>query len=69
MTPETTLNKPTRSRSLGISLGVTEWIYLLGLLCLAAGISLAVGIEWALTVVGLLMIRTAENNARERKQG
>ena len=67
--PEQPLPQPKTSRSLGLSLGVTEWIYLLGLLCLAAGISLAVGIEWALTVVGLLMIRTAENNARERKQG
>lgn len=68
MPPEATLNQPKKvSRSLGISLGVTEVIYLLGLTCLATGLSLAIGIEWALIVVGLFLVRTAENNARERK--
>jgi hypothetical protein len=66
MPPEKTPQTPTHSRSLGISLGVTEVIHLLGLLLLATGISLVVGIEWALIVVGLFMIRTAENNATER---
>ena len=68
MTPEATPKTNNVSRPLGIALGVTEVIHLLGLTCLAAGISLAVGIEWALIAVGLFLIRTAESNARERNK-
>lgn len=67
--PEATPKNQNISRSLGISLDVTEVIHLLGLLCLAVGISLAVSLPWALIVVGLFLVRTAENNARERDQG
>jgi hypothetical protein len=65
--PEQTPKTNIVSRTLGISLGVTEWIFLLGLVLLATGMSLAIGIDWALMVVGLFLIRTAENNARERQ--
>jgi hypothetical protein len=51
-----------------ISLGVTESIYLLGLVFLAAGISLTFGISSALIVIGALLILTAFSNARERNQ-
>lgn len=67
--PEQTPKTNIVSRPLGITLGVTEVIHLLGLVLLATGISLAVGISWALIVVGLMLIRTAENNAREREKG
>jgi cytochrome c biogenesis protein CcdA len=66
--PDTTPKTKTISRSFAIGIGVTEIIYLLGLVALAAGISLALGIEWALIVVGLFLIRTAEQNAKERNQ-
>jgi cytochrome c biogenesis protein CcdA len=66
--PEQTPKTKTVSRSFAIGIGVTEIIYLLGLVALAAGISLALGIDWALIVVGLFLIRTAEQNARERNQ-
>ena len=66
--PDTTPKTKSVSRSFAIGIGVTEIIYLLGLIALAAGISLALGIEWALIVVGLFLIRTAENNAKERNQ-
>jgi cytochrome c biogenesis protein CcdA len=66
--PDTTPKTKTVSRSFAIGIGVTEIIYLLGLVALAAGISLALGIEWALIVVGLFLIRTAEQNAKERNQ-
>ncbi len=64
--PEQTPKTNTVSRSLRISLGVTETIHLLGLVLLATGICLAVGLPWALIVTGLILIRTAEINARER---
>jgi len=65
--PGETLNQHKKvSRPLGVSLGVTEVIHLLGLLALATGISLAISIPYALIVVGLFLIRTAENNAKER---
>jgi hypothetical protein len=67
--PEPTPKPKTDSRSLAIGFGVTERIHFLGLVLLAAGISLAVDFHWALIVVGLFLIRTAENNARERDQG
>ena len=68
MPPQATPNQPKQvSRSLGLSLGVTEAIYILGLAVLAAGISLAVGYEYALIVVGLLLIRTAELNDKMRQ--
>ena len=67
--PESTLKTNTVSRSFAIGIGVTEVIHILGLVLLATGISLAIGLPWALIVVGLFLIRTAESNARERDKG
>lgn len=64
--PEETQQTKKISRPFAVGIGVTEAIHLLGLLTLATGISLALGISWALIVVGLFLIRTAENNAKER---
>lgn len=64
--PDRTPDTKQNSRSLSIALGVTEWIFLLGLALLAAGISLLVGFKWALVVTGLYLLRVAETNARER---
>jgi hypothetical protein len=68
--PGETLNQPKKvSRSLGISLGVTEVMYLLGLLSLATGISLTFGPAWALIAVGAVLLVTAFRNAAEREKG
>jgi len=68
--PEETLNQhKTVSRPLGISLGVTEVIYLLGLTSLAAGISLTFGTAWALIAVGAILLFTAFSNASQRSKG
>lgn len=67
--PDTTPKTKTISRSFAIGIGVTEIIYLLGLVLLATGISLALGIPWALIITGLFLIRTAESNAKERDKG
>jgi len=58
--PEATLNQPKKvSRTFANGIGVTEIIYLLGSLSLAAGISLKFGIEWALIVVGAVLLFTS----------
>lgn len=67
--PEATSQTKTHSRSFGISIGVTESIYLLGLAFLATGISLAFDIPKALIVVGVVLIYTAFRNAAEREKG
>jgi cytochrome c biogenesis protein CcdA len=61
--PEETLKKPIRSRSLGISLGVTEIFFLLGLLTLAAGSYLAFSWAGALISTGVCFVVTAWVNA------
>jgi cytochrome c biogenesis protein CcdA len=61
--PEESLEHPKHSRSLGIALGVTEYLFILGLLTLATGISLVFGGEWAAIVIGAVMIVTAFYNA------
>lgn len=58
MPPEATSTPNKISRSLGIALGVTEIMYLLGLAMLATGISLSYGIAWALIVVGAVLLIT-----------
>lgn len=63
MMPEESLIHPNRSRSLGIALGATEVIYLLGLVLLATGSALVFGFEIALMVAGGVMILTAFYNA------
>jgi hypothetical protein len=67
--PEETLNQSKVSRSFAIGIGVTEIIYLLGLLALATGICLAFGIAWALIAVGGVLLFTAFQNAAERNKG
>lgn len=67
--PETTPKTTKRSRSFAIGVGVTEVIYLLGLIMLAAGISLAFSIAWALITVGGILLFTAFKNAAERDKG
>lgn len=67
--PDTTPKTNPISRSFAIGIGVTEIIYLLGLVLLATGISLALGFPWALIITGLFLIRTAESNAKERDKG
>lgn len=67
--PEKTPKPTYVSHSLGIAFGVTEIIYILGLILLAAGISLRYGFEWALIAVGALLLFTAFKNAKEREKG
>lgn len=67
--PEATPKTKTSSRSFGISIGVTEAIYLLGLAFLALGISLAFDVPKALIVVGCVLIVTAFYNAKEDDKG
>ena len=56
---ETTPQPTKHSRSLGISLGVTEVIYLLGLAFLTPGICLLFGIAWSLIGFGGALLGTA----------
>lgn len=68
--PGETLNQyKTVSRSFAIGIGVTEVIYLLGLLALASGISLNYGLAWALIAVGAILLFTAFSNAAQRSKG
>ena len=67
--PETTPKTTHSSRSFAIGIGVTEIIYLLGLVCLATGICLAYSIALALIVVGGVLLVTAFYNVSERGKG
>ena len=51
------------SRSLGIPLGATEWLFLLGLLFLSIGVFFLFGWAWALTIGGGVLLATAYFNA------
>lgn len=66
---EETQPTETNSRSFGISIGVTESIYLLGLILLATGISLTFDVPKALIVSGVVLLITAFRNAAEREKG
>ncbi len=57
------------SRTFGVSIGVTERIYILGLVFLATGISLVVNVPWALIAIGMVLLITAFRNAAEREKG
>ena len=63
--PEQTLEKPNRSRSLGITLGATEVFFLLGLATLAAGSYLAFSWAGALISIGVCLVVTAWVNAMQ----
>lgn len=67
--PGETPKTNTVSRSLGVALGVTEIMYLLGLLSLASGISLQFGIAWALIVTGAALSATSIYNDLTRDKG
>ena len=62
MTDKSTANSKI-SRSLGIPLGATEWLFLLGLLFLCIGVSFLFGWAWALTIGGGVVLATAYFNA------
>lgn len=62
MTDKSTANSKI-SRSLGIPLGATEWLFLLGLLFLSIGVSFLFGWAWALTIGGGVVLATAYFNA------
>ncbi len=49
-----------------ISIGVSEWIYLLGVFGLGAGVALQFGAAWALIVVGVVLLFTAFRNDAQR---
>ena len=67
--PEQTPQTTSSSRSFAIGIGVTESIYLLGLLLLAIGIALKFDLPTALIGVGALLVGTAFHNAAERAKG
>lgn len=62
MTDKSTANSKI-SRSLGIPLGATEWLFLLGLLFLSIGVLFLFGWAWALTIGGGVLLATAYFNA------
>lgn len=51
------------SRSLGVPLGATEWLFLLGLLFLSIGVSVLFGWAWTLIIGGGVLLATAYFNA------
>lgn len=64
-------NKPGRSsdslmrlRSLGIALGVTEYLFIVGIFLLATGCVLVFGFGVALMVIGSVILATAFYNAQ-----
>lgn len=63
--PGDSLDKPfMRMRSLGIALGVSEILFIAGILLLAVGVFLTFGVGWSLTVTGGVLISTAFYNAQ-----
>lgn len=67
--PEETPQTKSNSRSFGISIGVTESIYLLGLLFLAIGVSLKFDPPTALIIVGVVLLLAAKHNAADDDKG
>ncbi len=64
--PDESLENPMRSRSLGIALGVTELIFIAGLLLLATGSFLVFGWSGVLMAVGFgLIVMAAVNSLQE----
>ena len=57
--PEKSLETPMRSRSLGIALGVTEYLFITGLILLAVGLFLKFGFDVACAVCGGALVITA----------
>jgi polyferredoxin len=67
--PEESPASKKNSRSLTIRLGATEWLFILGLLLLASGISLSYSIPTAMIFCGAVCILAAFYNAIEDKIG
>lgn len=64
--PDESLENPMRSRSLGIALGVTELIFIAGLLLLATGLFLVLDWPGVLMAVGFgLIVMAAVNSLQE----
>lgn len=57
--PEDSLDTPMRSRSLGVALGVTELLFIAGILLLAIGCWLLFGGPWTVFVVGAVLVVTS----------
>lgn len=63
--PDESLETPMRSRSLGIALGVTEYLFIAGLILLAVGLLLTYGFGVSLLGCGGVLIFTAFYNAKQ----
>lgn len=61
--PEQSTENPTSVKSLGSPLGITEYIFILGLLFLATGSFLVFGVEISLLIIGSALVVTAWINA------
>jgi Flp pilus assembly protein TadB len=57
--PEQPTNHTKSSRSFGISIGVTEFVFLLGIVLLAAGVFSAFGFVWTVIVIGATLVVSA----------
>lgn len=57
--PGESLETPMRSRSLGIALGVTEYLFISGLILLAVGLFYWFGLAVACAVCGGVLVVTA----------
>lgn len=62
--PDDPLEPSMRSRSLGIALGVTEFLFIAGLVLLAPGVTLVFGYGWTLIICGGILVCTAFYNAQ-----
>lgn len=58
------LETSNTTRSLGIALGVTEFLFIAGIALLSTGLTLVFGYEWALMVCGGVLLGTAFYNDR-----
>lgn len=64
MKPDDSLETSNKTRSLGIAFGVTELLFIAGILLLATGVTLVFGYEWALITSGGVFLGTAFYNDR-----
>ena len=57
--PDDPLEPSNTARSLSIALGVTEYLFLAGIVLLATGTALVFGFGWRLIVTGALLVFAA----------
>ena len=57
--PEQPSDIHNRSRTFGISIGVTEIFFICGIALLAAGVFLAFGFVWTMIVIGAFLVLAA----------